>query len=104
MMKADSHNERKLAETPSVKTEKKTLRNTPKRTPKRSPRLNRTPNQQRKQEDPVVFCLGSKAPPPMKPKVIKVAASRKLVMQKNTRLATQRKNNSATIKMFSVIV
>ena len=40
----------------------------------------------------------------MKPKVIKAAASRKLVMQKNTRLATQRKNNSTTIKMFSVTV
>ena len=105
MMEADSHNERKLVETPSVKIEKKTPRYTPKRTPKRSPRLNQTPNQQRKQEDPVVFCLGSKAPPPMKPNVIKAAASRKLVMWKNTRLAAQeRKNNSAAIKMFSAIV
>ena len=86
-MEADSCSERKLEKTISVKTEKKTPRNTPKRTPKRSPRLNRTLNQQRKQEDPVVFCLGSKAPPPMKPKVIKTAASRKLVMRKNTRLA-----------------
>ena len=33
MMEADSHNERKLEETPSVKTEKKTPRNTPKKTP-----------------------------------------------------------------------
>ncbi|GAY48980.1 hypothetical protein CUMW_115770 [Citrus unshiu] len=34
MMEADSHNERKLAETPSVKTKKKTPGNTPKRTQK----------------------------------------------------------------------
>ena len=41
----------------------------------------------------------------MKPKVINAAASRKLVMRKNTRLAAQeRKNSSTTIKMFSVIV
>ena len=54
---------------------------------------------------PIVFCLGSKAPPPMKPKVIKVAVSRKLVMRKNTRLTAQEgKNSSATIKMFSIIV
>ncbi|XP_052291482.1 uncharacterized protein LOC127900439 [Citrus sinensis] len=91
MMEANSHNERKLAKTPSVKTEKKTPR--------------KSPNQQRKQEDHFVFCLGSKAPPPMKPKVIKAATSRKLVMRKNTRLVAQeRKNSSAAINMFSVIV
>ena len=104
-MEVDSHNERKLAETPSVKTKKKTPRNTPKKTPKRSARLNQTPDQQRKQENYVVFYLGSKAPPLIRPTVIKAAASRKLVLQKNTRLAAQeRKNSSAAIKMFSVIV
>ena len=41
----------------------------------------------------------------MKPKVIKAVASRKLVMRKNTRLVAQeRKNSSAAIKMFLVIV
>ena len=57
------------------------------RPPKRSPILNKTPNQQKMQEDSIVLCLGSKAPPLMKPKVIKATASRKLVLQKNTRLA-----------------
>ena len=79
------------------KTSIKTLR--------KSPRLKETTARQSKAADPCVIKVGVKPPPPMKAKVMKPNANRKLVLRKNTRLAAQqRKNTSQSINIVSLIV
>ena len=88
-----------------VEQVKKTPKKTPIKTPRRSHKLKETTTRQSKATDPCIIHVRVEPPPPMKAKVMKPNANRKLVLRKNTRLVShQRKNTSQSINMFSLIV
>lgn len=82
------------------RTPNKTLIKTP-----RSPKLKETTTWQSEPIVPCIIYVGVKPPLPMKAKVIKPNANRKLVLRNNTRSAAhKRKNTSQSINMFCLIV